>query len=188
MRTDESLALGIQQGRADDMTELANRYYDPLLRYLYRMCGGKQALAEDLVQETFLRMMRGIIGYDAKRPFKPWLYSIATNIARNHFTRADTRYTHNPEEDADFEDDNLLPEESVLQSENVQQVFDALMQLPEQHRSVVVLFYYDNLPQKEISEILNIPVGTVKSRLYNGLKRLRSIIGEHEMKDMQHEQ
>lgn len=185
MQTDEALARGIQMGNANSMTELANRYYDPLLRYLYRMCGGSQALAEDMVQETFLRMMRGITAYDADRPFKPWLYSIARNIVRNHFSRADTRYADNPEEDNDFTDDNPLPEETVMYRENAQQVFDALMQLPEHYRSVVVLFYYEELPQKEISDILEIPVGTVKSRLSNGLKRLRAMMND--VKEYQYE-
>ena len=186
MQTDEALALGIQNGNASSMTELANRYYDPILHYLYRMCGGKQALAEDMVQETFLRMMRGITAYDVTRPFKPWLYSIATNIARNHFSRADTRYADNPEEDSDFTDDNPLPEETVIQHENAQQVYNALMQLPEHYRSVVVLFYYEELPQKEIANILEIPVGTVKSRLSNGLKRLRAMMSD-EVKETQYE-
>lgn len=186
MRTDESLALGIQQGRADDMTILANRYYEPLLRYLFRMCGGQQALAEDMVQETFLRMMRGITSYDSARPFKPWLYAIASNIARNHFNRADTRYTQNPENDSDFTDDNLLPEETIMHAQDSQQVFDALMQLPEHYRAVVVFFYYEELPQKDISEILEIPIGTVKSRLSNGLKRLRAILSQN-MKEIEHE-
>ena len=185
MQADEALARGIQKGNASSMTELANRYYDPLLRYLYRMCGGSQALAEDMVQETFLRMMRGITAYDANRPFKPWLYSIARNIVRNHFSRADTRYAENPEDDSDFTDSNPLPEEQVMNHENARKVFDTLMQLPEHYRSVVVLFYYEELPQKEIANILDIPVGTVKSRLSNGLKRLRAIMGE--VKEVQYE-
>ena len=186
MRTDEALARGIQRGNASDMTELANRYYEPLLRYLYRMCGGHQVLAEDMVQEAFLRMMRGIKTYDSSRPFKPWLYSIATNIARNHFSRADTRYADNPDEDSDFTDEHPLPEDTVMQHENVRQVFDALMQLPEHYRSVLVLFYYEELPQKEIADILDIPVGTVKSRLSNGLKRLRAMMSDEE-KEIQYE-
>lgn len=186
MQTDEALARSIQKGNASDMTELANRYYDPLLRYLYRMCGGNQALAEDMSQETFLRMMRGITAYDSTRPFKPWFYSIARNIVRNHFSRADTRYADNPGEDSDFTDDNPLPEEAVMHHENARQVFDALMQLPELYRSVVVLFYYEELPQKEIASILEIPVGTVKSRLSNGLKRLRAMMS-NEVKEVQYE-
>lgn len=176
MRMDESLAFGVQQGSEADMNEIVERYYASLLRYLYRMCGARQALAEDMVQETFLRMMRGIALYDPKRPFKPWLYTIASNIARNYFQRADTQRTDNPSEDSDFEDNLPLPEIAMMQSENTQEIIDAIMQLAEHYRAVVVLFYFEELAQKDIAQILGIPLGTVKSRLSNGLKRLRTML------------
>lgn len=176
MRTDESLAFGVQQGNEADMNEIVDRYYEPLLRYLYRMCGGRQIMAEDMVQETFLRMMRGIVGYDPQRPFKPWLYAIASNIARNHFQRADTMRTENPDVDRDFADEKPLPEVAYVLSEGSEQVTDAIMKLAEHYRAVVVLFYFEELPQKEIARILGIPTGTVKSRLSNGLKQLRAML------------
>lgn len=176
MRTDESLAFGVQQGNEADMNEIVERYYEPILRYLYRMCSGRQTLAEDMVQETFLRMMRGIVSYDPQRPFKPWLYTIASNIARNYFQRADTQRTDNPAENIDFADENPLPEMALMQSEHSQAVTDAIIQLAEHYRAVVVLFYFEELPQKDIAQILGIPVGTVKSRLSNGLKQLRAML------------
>lgn len=178
MQSDESLAIAVQQGSEAAMNNLVERYYTPLLRYLYRMAGGQQALAEDLTQETFLRMMRGIASYKPQRPFKAWLYTIATNIARNHYTAADTKRSENIEEDSDFEGDEDLPEAALMQNQDSAAVFDALMKLPEQQRSVLVLFYYEDLPQKEIAEILGIPVGTVKSRLSNSLRRLREMLIE----------
>ena len=176
MRSDEMLAQGVQQGNQADMTELVNRYYDSLLNFLYRMCGGRQTLAEDMVQETFLRVLRKIALYDVQRPFKPWLYTIATNIARNYHQQADTRYTENPSEEADYEDENPQPEFSLMQAETAENVARALAQLPEHQREVVVLFYYEEMAQKDIATVLDIPVGTVKSRLSLGLKRLRATI------------
>lgn len=176
MRTDESLALGVQQGSEADMNEIVERYYEPILRYLYRIGGGRQALAEDMVQETFLRMMRGIVTYDAQRPFKPWLYTIASNIGKNYFQRADTQRTENPDDDDDFADEDSHPETAVMQSENSQAISNAIMQLAEHYRAVVVLFYFEELPQKDIAQILGIPIGTVKSRLSNGLKQLRAML------------
>jgi RNA polymerase sigma-70 factor, ECF subfamily len=178
MQSDESLAYAVQQGSEAAMNSLVERYYNPLLRYLYRMAGGQQALAEDLTQEAFLRMMRGIASYNPQRPFKAWLYTIATNIARNHYTAADTKRSDNMDEEADFQGDEDLPEAALMQNQDSAAVFDALMQLPEQQRSVLVLFYYEELAQKEIAEILGIPVGTVKSRLSNSLKRLREVLIE----------
>jgi RNA polymerase sigma-70 factor, ECF subfamily len=176
MQSDELLALAVQQGSEAAMNSLIERYYSPLMRYLYRMAGGQQALAEDLTQEAFLRMMRGIAGYNPQRPFKAWLYTIATNIARNHFTAADTKRSDSMDEDSDFKSDDDLPEAALMQSQDSAAIFDALMKLPEQQRSVLVLFYYEDLPQKEIAEILGIPIGTVKSRLSNSLKRLRELL------------
>jgi RNA polymerase sigma-70 factor, ECF subfamily len=176
VRSDEMLARGVQQGNQVDMTELVNRYYDALLNYLYRMCGGRQSLAEDMVQETFLRFMWKIALYDAQRPFKPWLYTIATNIARNYYQQADTRYTENPAEEADYEDVNPQPEISLMEAQAAGYVADALAILPDHQREVVVLFYYEEMAQKDIAAVLDIPVGTVKSRLSLGLKRLRASI------------
>ena len=158
------------------MTMLVERYYDALLHYMVRMCGGRQTVAEDMVQETFLRMMRKITLYNPARPFKPWLYAIATNIARNYYQLADTRYAVNPVEDVDFADKQPQPEDVLMQSEQAQGISRALAQLPDHQREVVVLFYYQEMPQKDIAEILNIPVGTVKSRLSLGLKRIRAMI------------
>lgn len=179
MQSDESLALAVQQGSESALNSLVERYYSPILRYLFRMAGGQQALAEDMTQEAFLRMMRGIMSYNAQRPFKAWLYTIATNIARNHYAAADTKRSENLPEEADFVDNDDLPEISLMHSQDAAAVFDALMGLPEQQRAVVVMFYYEDLAQKEIAEILSIPVGTVKSRLSNGLKRLRELLVEH---------
>src|SRR3954447_15949399 len=93
--SDEDLARQLQQGDRGALTALVERHYDSLLGYLYRMTRGDRSLAQDLVQETFLRALRGIGGYQYPRPFKPWLYAIATNLARNHYTSADTRRTDN---------------------------------------------------------------------------------------------
>ncbi|MCC6804808.1 MAG: RNA polymerase sigma factor, partial [Anaerolineae bacterium] len=79
--SDEQLAQRLQSGDRSAMSALVERHYDALMGYLYRMTRGDRALAEDLAQETFLRALRGIGGYQHARPFKPWLYAIATNIA-----------------------------------------------------------------------------------------------------------
>lgn len=180
MRADEELAYGVQRGSKEDLTVLVERYYQPLLIYLYRMCGGNQALAEDMVQETLLRVMRGISLYQRERPFKTWLYTIATNIVRNHFQRADTRYTDNTYEEMDYVDDRQQPEETITTIEEAQLVLQVMTKLPEHQREVVVLFYYQELSQQQIADILHIPVGTVKSRLSIGLRRLRDMINEME--------
>jgi RNA polymerase sigma-70 factor, ECF subfamily len=179
-RTDEALALGVQQGSMEDLSMLIERHYSPLLGFLYRM--GLMTLAEDMAQETFLRVLKGISFYQPSRPFKPWLYSIALNLVRNYQKRADTQRGSETLDEEVQEVSSLdaqvieTPEINLLNSEAAQTVLDALAQLPDHQRSVVVLFYYQELSQKEIAETLRIPVGTVKSRLSLGLRRLRELI------------
>ena len=138
-------------------------------------------MAEDMTQETFLRVLRGIGLYQYPRPFKPWLYSIATNIARNHYRRAETRYAEAMDEAGaeGFADMALLPEETTLLNDEAHAVLKALAELPAHQREVVVLFYYQELSQQDIAESLHIPLGTVKSRLSLGLRRLREIVNRN---------
>jgi len=176
--SDEVLALGIQQGQSGDLVALVERHYSALMGYLYRMTGGNRMLSEDMAQETFLRVMQGIASYQFPRPFKPWLYAIATNLARNFFKQADTRHTISAQ-DSTFEqtdDPFISPEVSVLAYDESQQVIHALKSLPAHQREVVILRYYQELSLAEIAEILNIPVGTVKSRLSLGLRKLREVM------------
>ncbi|NWF69100.1 MAG: RNA polymerase sigma factor [Chloroflexi bacterium] len=177
--TDEELALGIQQGHMQALAALVERHHHALIGFLYRMTGGNRALAEDLAQETFLRVLRAIGQYQHPRPFKPWLYAIAANMARDGFKSAKQRYAA-----ALLEDDERgpaadeRPEEVLIDLDEEQQVARALRRLPDHQRAVVILRYYQELSLAEIAEALNIPVGTVKSRLSIGLERLRTLLVE----------
>ena len=173
MISDEALALELQQGRQTALTALVERHYEPLLGYLYRMMSGDRALAEDLVQETFLRALSGIAQYQHPRPFKPWLYAIATNLARNHYKSADTRYTLAADEDGVVSGEWDAPEEALLAEDEVQTVIAALASLPDDQREVIVLYYYQSLEGAAIAAALGIPLGTVRSRLAAGVRRLR---------------
>jgi RNA polymerase sigma-70 factor (ECF subfamily) len=175
--SDEELALHVQQGRREAWNMLIDRHYQALLNYLYRM-SGQQATADDWTQETFVRVWQRITLYVYPRPFRPWLYTIATNLARNALASADQRHTQSADDDADYADTQPLPEDAVVAQDSAQQVLNALARLPQHQREVVVLFYYHEMPQAEIAEVLGIPVGTVKSRLSLGLKRLREMMNE----------
>ncbi|MCB9451572.1 MAG: RNA polymerase sigma factor [Anaerolineaceae bacterium] len=182
MQTDEELAQGVQRGNRDDLAVLVERHHSPLLGFLYRMTGGDRALAEDLVQESLVRLLRGIHQYVYPRPFKPWLYQIATNLTRDHYKRADTRHTESMPEDALSlgAADEPQPEAALLLRSEARQVAAAIRELPEHQREVVIFRYYQEFSLAEIADALNIPVGTVKSRLSIGLKRLRIVWLEQE--------
>ena len=171
--TDEHLARGVQAGRSDDLALLVERHHSPLLGFLYRLTGGDRPLAEDLAQETFLRLLRRIGQYQPARAFKPWLYAIAVNTARDHYKSADARHTDTMAPDFDAPAVGT-PVETALAAETWQQVVAGVRALPLHQREVVVLRYADDLSLQEIAEVLAIPVGTVKSRLSLALGRLRA--------------
>lgn len=170
--TDEQLARRVQRGHTSDLAQLVERHHSPLLGFLYRLTGGDRPLAEDLAQETFLRALRSIKQYQSARPFKPWLYAIAVNVARDHFKRAETRRA------VTLTDDELLALPDPIDLDDTIAVDGprlavALRALPVQQREAIILRYDQDLSLAEIAAVLSIPIGTVKSRLSLGLRRLR---------------
>lgn len=183
MQTDESLALAIQQGDKNALIELVNRHHSRLIGYLYRICDGDRGLAEDMTQETFLRTIRSIQQYEYPRRFKTWLYTIATNIMRDHYKRAEMRYTilSIDRSESINSHSELTPEDTFLGDVEISHVIKALQQLSKLHQSVILLRYYEELPLKDIADILDIPVGTVKSRLSLGLKHLKKHLEQNDI-------
>jgi RNA polymerase sigma-70 factor (ECF subfamily) len=178
-RSDEQLMAAVQAGDQVALAALVTRHHALLLGYLYRLVGGDRQLAEDLVQETLLLVLRQRT-YQAARPFKPWLYTIATNLARDYFKSAAVcqRWREGDEEEAllHLEDLEPSPEERVLAAEQGNEVRAALAQLGEDYRVVVVLRFYQGFSLQEIAQTLHIPLGTVKSRLSVAVHRLRSVL------------
>ena len=152
---------------------LVGRHHAPLFGFLYRLVGGDRPLAEDLVQETLLRVLRRRT-YQRGRPFKPWLYTIATNLTRDHFKSAATRQaarTTHEEVLRDLQDPHASPEEHAVAAEQQHEVRMAIARLGEEYRIVVLLRFYQGFTLQEIADTLQIPVGTVKSRLSVGVHR-----------------
>lgn len=177
MITDETLARRVQTGDRAAFAALVERHYDALFGYLYRLtarsANADRALAEDLVQETCLRAFRRIDTYDPARPFKAWLYGIATHAARDHVARADSRRVQNADEDFDAPASDGAPDAALIAVDEMQAVIAAVAALPDLHREVVILFYYQSLSLQAIADALDIPLGTVKSRLSNAVRKLR---------------
>lgn len=178
-RSDEQLMAAVMAGDQVALTMLVSHHHPPLLGYLYRLVGGDRQLAEDLVQETLLHVLRQRT-YQTDRPFKPWLYSIATNLARDYFKSATVRKRWR-EGDAEEALLHLFnrepsPEEQALAAEQGSAVRAALAQLREEDRIVVLLRFYQGFSLQENAETLHIPLGTVKSRLSAGVHRLRMVL------------
>jgi RNA polymerase sigma-70 factor, ECF subfamily len=176
-RRDKQLLATALAGDQVALAALVTRHYGPMLGYLYRLVGGDRQLSEDLVQETLLHVLRQR-AYPSDRPFKPWLYTIATNLARDYFKSAAVRHRWQGRDDEDvllhLYDSETSPEERALAAERGGEVRAALTQLGEEYRVVVALRFYQGFSLQEIAETLHIPLGTVKSRLSVGVHRLRA--------------
>ena len=161
---------------------LVGRYHRPLLGYLYRLTNGNRLLAEDLVQETFIRVLRQD-SYQANRPFKPWIYSIATHLAYDTFRSRSSRQqalTTDSEAVADWADPAPGPEE-LFQAANEREIVKAaLAELKQEYRAAILLRFYEGLSLQEIAVALQIPLGTVKSRLSVGVQRLSALMKRFE--------
>lgn len=182
-QSDEQLMARVMEGDREALARLVERYHSQLIAYLYRLLEGDRALAEDLTQETFIRVIQQR-SYRTGSPFKPWLYAIATNLARDHFKSAATR--HAASDDHDFTarpDESSGPEQRALAAELHDEVAAALAQLGPEYRATLLLRLFAGLSLAEIAASLDVPVGTVKSRLSVGCHRLRDLLAGKYGKD-----
>ncbi|MCI0702424.1 MAG: RNA polymerase sigma factor [Planctomycetia bacterium] len=182
--TDEQLLARLRAGERDVFGALVRRYERELFGYLRRYLGDDD-LADDVFQNTFVQVYIKIKQYEPGRPVRPWLYAIATNQAidalrrraRRGDQRADTALTTDEEGSPRPLFDLLAapgdgPSESADRTEQRALVRAAVDRLPELLRQVVILAYFQGLKYRDVAEVLDIPVGTVKSRLHAALARL----------------
>ena len=173
--TDEQLMEAVTQGDVAALRPLVERHHSPLLGFLYRMVGGDRHLAEDLVQETFLRLIRQRT-YAAGRPFKPWLYAIAANLARDHFRSRSAPPSASELDVLRLIDPAPGPESTAITSDSGRVVMSTLMRLPHEYRATILLRYFEDLSLSDIATATNVPLGTVKSRLSVGTRKLRELL------------
>jgi RNA polymerase sigma-70 factor (ECF subfamily) len=183
--TDEQLMEAVTQGHVSALRPLVERHHAPLLGFLYRMAGGDSYLAEDLVQETFLRLIRQRT-YAAGRPFKPWLYAIAANLARDHFrSRSAAAPTTGELEMQSLADPAPGPESTAISANSSRVVMATLMRLPPEYRSTILLRYFEDMSLSDIATATNVPLGTVKSRLSVGTRKLRELLSNLDIRPSQ---
>ena len=178
--SDEVLMGEVMGGKTIALAMLVERYHAPLLGYLYRLAHGDRPLAEDLVQETFLNILQQR-GYQVGRPFRPWLYAIATNRARDHFKSASAHRVVRQTDDVDDDalqgfDESSSPEAILLALEQGDEINAMLNRLSEEYRVTLLLRFYQGMSLQEIADTLQVPLGTVKSRLSVGARQLRKLL------------
>lgn len=186
--TEENL---IERSKKDDFEafeSLISLYQKPILNFTYRMLGNIED-AEDVTQEVFVKAYKGIKSFDGKSSFKTWLYKIASNAAMDELRKRKRRgsdknvslfeETEEGEADLPIATDDGVPEKSLQQKEVQRVLSDALNQLNEEHKSVLIMRDVMNLSYEEIAESKGLSLGTVKSRISRGRLILRKILEEN---------
>jgi len=152
-----------QNGDRNAFSELVRTHAKGVLNVVYRMCGD-MLIAEDAAQETFIRAWQNLPSYRPQASFRNWLYRIAFN-AGTDMLRKNKRILPDDIDDLNLTDGGPGLEAQVSQHERTRLVQKAIMSLPDASRAVLVLREYEGLSYQEISSTLDIPVGTVMSRL-----------------------
>jgi RNA polymerase sigma-70 factor, ECF subfamily len=178
-RTDEELVTRATAGDLDSFNQLVTRWERPIYALAYRTLGREED-ARDVVQEAFLRAFRGLRGFKGEAKFSSWLYRITLNLCRDWIRkerRAPIVQVPEGTDPIDLADDQAAPTESVeelvARRELSQAVARAMAELPEEQRTAIMLKEYHGLTFQEIADLLDCPLSTVKTRLYQGLSVLR---------------
>ena len=185
-RSDEELLKLFRAGNASAFDALVHRYEGELFGYLNRYLRNRE-LAEDTFQTTFMTVYQKAETFEEGKRFKPWLYAIATNQAIDASRKRKRRQTISLENEWDsgessakagslrdvLESNNEKPDSSAMMDEKKVQVRQAIDTLPENLRQVLLLAYFHEFKYQEISEVLEIPLGTVKSRLHAALEKFQ---------------
>jgi RNA polymerase sigma-70 factor (ECF subfamily) len=176
--TDEELVARSIGGDLDSFNQLVLRWERPIYALAYRVIGREED-ARDVCQETFLRAFRALGGFKGQAKFSSWLYRITLNLCRDWIRRERRQPLAQTPEGIDLvelageAEDTESVEELVARKEIGAAVAKAMALLPEEQRTAIVLKEYHGLTFQEIADMLDCPLSTVKTRLYQGLTVLR---------------
>ena len=183
--------LRARAGDADAFSELYDHWSGPILRYFYHQCHDRDA-AEDFMQETFLRIWRAAPRYEVRARFSTFLFQVAKNLWINERAKVLRRplkvsldAPRGDGEDGSTRGDGIdagvpLPPEEAVRAETGRRIREAVEGLSEKLREVFVLAGFQEMAYREVAEILDIPEGTVKSRMWAAVRQLRGALGAGE--------
>ena len=172
--TDEVLMQAVARGELRQLAELYGRYRDPLFGFLVKRTGGDRAVAEDLLQQAFERIIKYRTSFQQGQSFRAWLYTIARNLHHDHCARTDRRRVRH---DAASELSDLTGEAidvALERADTLRQGHAALAALPETYRTVIDLAWKRNLKYAEIAELLGTTENNIKVRMHRACKQLRT--------------
>ena len=171
--TDNELMELVRDGKVEKLAILFERHQTMLYNFFLRLTGNRAA-SEDLVQEVFIRILKYRAGYQGENRFVVWMFQIARN-AHVDFLRKKKGEVALDDQFAEAPSQELLPEERFEADQEAALVRRALDKLPPKKRELLVLFRFQNLKLREIAELLDVQVGTVKVQVHRALKDLGRI-------------
>lgn len=177
---DSELMTALQKGNKMAFNVLVERYKKKAYYIALGLVGDPDE-AYDLSQEAFIRVYNARKRFDRKRPFFSWFYAILSNLAKNHIKKraVRTEYArqvkdeHNPTQ-GDVDSPDLI----IEADETKREVWAAIEKLSYDHREIIILRHFEDMSYDEIAKMLDIPTGSVMSRLYYARKKIREILGE----------
>jgi RNA polymerase sigma-70 factor (ECF subfamily) len=182
LMSDKDLLIRYTAGEEEAFHELVSRYKDSVYGFLRRFLS-RPDMVEDVFQETFMQLFVSRDTFDISRPLRPWLFTIAANKAKDALRRMQHQEsTHlgdmfNSDEHTiedvlnTFEYDSRMPYDNLIRDETAESVKKVIAKMPAKLREIILLAYFHKFSYAEISKVLGIPVGTVKSRLHTAVGR-----------------
>ena len=177
-QTDEKLIKEILKGNESAMEILVKRHYDLVHSYIYRTTNDYN-ISYDITQDVFIKMMKNIDKYNLENgKFQSWLLKIAVNTTKDYFrSKTYKQRIKNYDIEKHQIEDTLNIIDIISKKEEAIKIKEAVENLPKLQREAILLKYYNDLKIKEISTITGDNENTIKSRLYNGIKNLKKLLG-----------
>lgn len=169
--SDEALMQQMSKGKSKAFDELYHRYYEKMYYYFFRMLRQDAAKAQDFVQDMFVKLIEKPQAFDINRKFSTWIYTIASNMCKNEYRRKSKQFSN-------LEDCEEFPSQALtIPFQLDQKIFNkhlelAIEELKPKHKVCFILRYQEELTIEQISQVVDCPEGTVKSRLHHTLKQL----------------
>jgi len=192
-KVEDDLLARYRDGDAQAFRELVDAYRERMLHFFYRLCWDRDR-AEDLCQDLFIKLITGSKRYRPEGRMSTFVYRVATNLWIDHYRSQRPRprmysYDQVVHPDGDlaprqFAGEDVAPSDQLIDGEQRAAMRNALERLTEPHRLVFELAVYQERPYGEISELLGIPVGTVKSRMHNAVRSIKEMLGQGAAEDV----
>lgn len=161
----------VRSGNKAAFDELYNRYAQKMLMFFYRMLANDKDKAQDFTHDLFLKIIEKPELYDTNRSFDTWIFTLAYNMCKNEYKKLKIRQEHHKEQQLTAENTVYINDgfDKELYRKQLEQ---HLQQMDEEHKSIIILRFEEELSVKEIAQIVNCPEGTVKSRIFYTLQAL----------------